>query len=126
MITNDQQLEKSEQAVTTIKALLRQSRRHAAGGLWENGPCLAARVAGARTGNPPVSIRPGPARTGHPGKHRNTVAERLDCSPRQVWELGTQLLTEQIPREYKAVFVVGDAEISQFSDEIVINWAPLA
>ncbi len=27
MITNDQQLEKSEQAVTTIKALLRQSRR---------------------------------------------------------------------------------------------------
>jgi len=41
-------------------------------------------------------------------------------------ELGTQLLTEQIPREYKAVFVVGDAEISQFSYEIVINWAPLA
>lgn len=27
MITNDQQLEKAEQAVATIKALLRQSRR---------------------------------------------------------------------------------------------------
>ena len=28
-------------------------------------------------------------------------------------------------REYKAVFVVGDAEVSQFSDEIIINCAPL-
>ncbi len=28
-------------------------------------------------------------------------------------------------REYKAVFVVGDVEVSQFSDEITVNWAPL-
>lgn len=29
------------------------------------------------------------------------------------------------PREYKAVFVVGDQEVSQFSDEITVNCAPL-
>ena len=28
-------------------------------------------------------------------------------------------------REYKAVFVVGDEEVSQFSDEITVNCAPL-
>ena len=28
-------------------------------------------------------------------------------------------------REYKAVFVVGDVEVSQFSDEITVNCAPL-
>ena len=28
-------------------------------------------------------------------------------------------------REYKAVFVVGDIEVSQFSDEITVNCAPL-
>jgi hypothetical protein len=28
-------------------------------------------------------------------------------------------------REYKAVFVVGDQEVSQFSDEITVNCAPL-
>src|SRR5437867_8090908 len=27
-------------------------------------------------------------------------------------------------REYKAVFVVGDVEVSQFSDEITVNCAP--
>jgi len=29
-------------------------------------------------------------------------------------------------REYKAVFVIGDDEVSQFSDEITVNCAPLA
>ncbi len=28
-------------------------------------------------------------------------------------------------REYKAVFAVGDIEVSQFSDEITVNCAPL-
>src|SRR5437879_597155 len=28
-------------------------------------------------------------------------------------------------REYKAMFVVGDVEVSQFSDEITVNCAPL-
>lgn len=28
-------------------------------------------------------------------------------------------------REYKAVFVIGDQEVSQFSDEITVNCAPL-
>ncbi len=28
-------------------------------------------------------------------------------------------------REYKAVFVVADKEVSQFSDEITVNCAPL-
>ena len=28
-------------------------------------------------------------------------------------------------REYKAVFLVGDIEVSQFSDEITVNCAPL-
>ncbi len=28
-------------------------------------------------------------------------------------------------REYKAVFIVGDVEVSQFSDEITVNCAPL-
>ena len=29
------------------------------------------------------------------------------------------------PREYKAVFIVADKEVSQFSDEITVNCAPL-
>jgi hypothetical protein len=29
-------------------------------------------------------------------------------------------------REYKAVFVVADKEVSQFSDELTVNCAPLA
>ena len=28
-------------------------------------------------------------------------------------------------RRYKAVFVVNDRGVSQFNDEIIVNWAPL-
>jgi len=28
-------------------------------------------------------------------------------------------------REYKTVFAIGDQEVSEFSDELTANWAPL-
>jgi hypothetical protein len=49
-----------------------------------------------------------------------------------VWSINSQPSTKHllVPgkpelREHKAVFVIGDQEVSQFSDEITVNCAPL-
>ena len=49
---------------------------------------------------------------------RETVAPYVDNRPMLV--AGKSEL-----REYKAVFVIGDEEVSQFSDQITVNCAPL-
>jgi hypothetical protein len=49
---------------------------------------------------------------------RDTVPPNVDNRP--------MLMAGKLElREYKAVFVVGDQEVSQLSDEITVNCAPL-
>src|SRR5439155_11808934 len=48
-----------------------------------------------------------------------------DTSPTYVDNRALLVANKPEIREYKAVFVVGDLEVSQFSDEIPVNCAPL-
>src|SRR6266478_7051537 len=48
-----------------------------------------------------------------------------DTSPTYVDNRALLVAGKPEIREYKAVFVVGDIEVSQFSDEITVNCAPL-
>jgi hypothetical protein len=48
-----------------------------------------------------------------------------DTSPSYVDNRALLVANKPEIREYKAVFVVGDVEVSQFSDEITVNCAPL-
>ena len=48
-----------------------------------------------------------------------------DTSPTYVDNRALLVAGKPELREYKAVFVVGDVEVSQFSDEITVNCAPL-
>ncbi len=48
-----------------------------------------------------------------------------DTSPTYVDNRALLVANKPEIREYKAVFVVGDIEVSQFSDEITVNCAPL-
>src|SRR5437867_9689081 len=48
-----------------------------------------------------------------------------DTSPTYVDNRALLVANKLELREYKAVFVVGDIEVSQFSDEITVNCAPL-
>ena len=49
---------------------------------------------------------------------RDTVPPYVDNRP--MFVVGKPEL-----REYKAVFIFADKEVSRFSDEVTLNWAPL-
>lgn len=64
---------------------------------------------------------------GNASEHTATpsgVATPISSSSPAVWSINSQPSTIQKLREYKAVYVLSDAEIGLFSDEVVVNCAP--